>query len=231
MPAQNQVTPNLGAYVAAVEGQLQTLKNRLDLVAPELGGLVVRSGDLNLRSNSITEAKSVTTSTLVWTKATPGLFGRKYTGGAVGSTLANSIIETSLLPATATGSLSWLVNEWTPYSMIKFRAGMIVGATATPTLTLRILLNGVAIATHVLSPTTTVSGEVEMELAIDATGTSALLISKSQLNGVPSPLVTNASLVVDPTIVNTITFTGQWNAASASNTVTVGFVKAEYLQA
>lgn len=231
MPGQNQVVPNLGAYVAVVESQQQALKNRLDLVAPESGGLTIRSGNIDLNSNSITEAKSITTGTLVWTKATPGLFGRKYTGGAAGAALANSIVETSLLPATATGSLSWLINEWTPYSMIKFRAGMTIGATATPTLTLRILLNGVAIATHVLSPTTTVSGEVEMELAIGETGTSALLISKSQLNGTPSPLVTNAALVVDPTIVNTLTFTGQWNAASASNTVAVGFVKAEYLQA
>lgn len=231
MPTQGQVVANIGAYVALVEQQQQALKNRLDLIAPESGGSSVNDGPLDMNSNDVTEARNITVANLIWTKATPGAYGRKYTGGAASTPLANSTVETSILPATATGSLAWNLNQWTPYSCIKFRAGMTVGATATPTLTLRLLLNGTAIATHVLSPTTAAGAEFEAEFAIAASGTTALLTSKSAVNGILGGVITNAAVTVDTTIANTLTFTGQWSAASASNTVTLGFVKAEYMQA
>jgi len=233
MPAQGQVVANIGAYVALIEANQQALKNRVDLIAPEAGGAAVSGGNLDMNSNSITEAKNITVSNLIWTKGTPAIYGRKYTGGAAGTALANSTTETSLLPATATGSLAWAINEWTPYSCIKFRAGLAVGVTATPTLTLRLLLNGVAIATHVLSPTAAgpVGAEFECELSVSSAGTTALMTSRAAVTAITPGVVTNAAVAIDTTIVNTLTFTGQWSAASASNTTTLGFVKCEYMQA
>lgn len=229
MPAQGQVVANIGAYVALIEANQQALKNRLDLIAPEAGGAAVNSGNLDMNSNSITEAKAITTTTLNWTKGSPQIYGLKYAGGAAGTALHTSTVETSLLPATVSGSLAFPVNTWAAYSVIKFKAALTVGVTATPTLTLRLLLNGTAIATHVLSPTTTSGAFFEAEILIAST-TLALLESRSAVNGILGSVVTNAALVVDTTAVNTLTFTGQWSASSASNTATLGLVKCEYMQ-
>jgi hypothetical protein len=230
MPSQGQVVASMGAYVALIESQQQALKNRLDLVAPEAGGAAVIGGNLDMNSNSITEAKNVTAENVIWTKATPAVYGQKYAGGAAGSALANSTTATSLLPATATGTLVWALNKWTAYSSIRFRAGMVIGVTGTPTLTLRLLLNGTAITTHVLSPTTGADAEIDVEFMVTSS-TNAMLTSKSTVNGIATVVDTNAAVTIDTTIENTLTFTGQWSAASASNTVTLGFVKCDYLQA
>jgi hypothetical protein len=230
MPAQGQVVANIGAYVALVETQQLALKNRLDLIAPEAGGAAVLGGNLDMKSNNITNAAAITVGTLNWTKASPEVYGLQYAAGVAGTALANTTTETSLLPATASGTLVFPANKWTPYSVIKFKAAMTAGVTATPTLTLRLKLNGTAIITHVLSPTTTAGAFMEAEIIITST-TNAMLESRAAVSGILGSIVTSAATTVDTTIVNTLTFTGQWSAASASNTVTPGLIKCEYMQA
>lgn len=221
---QNVVIANIGAYVALIEAQQQVLNNRLDVLAPESGGLAVTGGSLDMKSNAIANA-----GTISYTKMNPAVYGLKYSGGAAGTPLANSTVATSLLPATSTGSLVFAAGKLAAYGSIRFRAGMAVGVTGTPTLTLRLLLNGVAIATHVLSPTTAADAFMETQITITSS-TNAMIESHAAVSGIPVVIANNATQVIDTTIDNTLTFTGQWSAASASNTVTLGLVQIDWMQ-
>lgn len=229
MPAQGQVVANIGAYVALIESYLQALKNRLDLIASEDGGAAVLGGNLDMKLNSITNATAITVGTLNWTKANPEIYGLQYAGGVAGTPLVNSTVETSLLPATAQGTLAFPINKWTAYSVLKIKAGLTINATATPTLTLRLKLNGTAIITHVLSPTTVSGAFLEAEIMIAST-TNAMLESRAGVNGVLGSIITSAATVVDTTIANTLTLTGQWSASNTLNTATLGLIKVEYMQ-
>lgn len=222
---QNVVIANIGTYVALVEAQQLELINRLDVLAPTSGGAVVTGGSLDMKSNNIVNA-----GTISYTKMNPAVFGRKYAGGAAGPALVNSIIETSILPVTSTGSLVFSAGKLAAYHTIRFRAGMTIGVTGTPTLTLRMLLNGVAVATHILSPTTGAGGYMDTMITVTSP-TNAMIESHAAVSGIATLVMNNTTQVIDTTVDNTLTFTGQWSVADPANSVTLGMVEVDWLQA
>lgn len=222
---QNVVVTSLGAYVALIEAQQLQLINRLDVLAPVSGGAVVTGGSLDMKSNNIINA-----GTISYTKMSPAVSGLKYAGGAAGPALASSIAETSLLPATSTGSLVFAAGKLAQYHTLRFRAGMTVGVTGTPTLTLRLLLNGVAVATHILSPTTAAGAYMDTMIAVTS-ATNAMIESHAAVSAIAGLVVNNVAQVIDTTVDNTLTFTGQWSVADPANTVTLGLVQVDWLQA
>ena len=221
---QNVVVANVGAYVALIEANQQLLNNRLDILAPDSGGVLVTRGNLDMKSNNVVNA-----GTISYTKMSPAVYGLKYSGGAAGSALANSTTATSLLPATSLGSLVFPAGKLDVYHSIKFRAGMTVGVTGTPTLTLRLLLNGVAIATHILSPTTAAGAYMDTVITITSS-TNAMVESHAAVSGIPALIMNNPAQVIDTAVDNTLTFTGQWGVADAANTVTLGLAQVDWRQ-
>lgn len=138
-----------------------------------------------------------------------------------GVTLGNSTTETSLLTGTSDGSLVYSANQ-SLGSAVNIRLNITYSGLVTDTLTLRYKVNGTTVLTQVigLAALSAVAGMSLAEFVVQAS-TIQCSVSTS-VNGLVGE-VTNASAAYNPAIANTFSLTGQWSAASASDTITVNY--------
>lgn len=146
-------------------------------------------------------------------------------------TVGNTTTETSIL-GTGTGAKTLPANLLTPGKVLRLKVrGVYSTAAILPTLTVRVKLGGVTLASQaitnliVAATNSAFSGEIDIKCrtagasgTVDAFGALTYSISGStrgfaELNTALTPVVvdTTAALPLDATV--------QWSAASASNTV------------
>lgn len=161
-----------------------------------------------------------------WKAAQGGLFVNTAT-----ATVTNTTTETTIL-GTGSGSKSLPANFRRAGQRINIIADGIFDSPVSTTLTLRIKLGGVTLATASITDLST-TGDQEIRITIDivtrTTGVSGTVVCdgvaryRAAAGGVGFADITNlgATSTVDSTASNTIDVTAQWDAATATRALDV----------
>lgn len=139
--------------------------------------------------------------------------------------IANSVVETSII-GTGVGTLIIPAGTLKVGQRVTLMAQGIISDTATPTFELRYKLNGVEILTSGAQTLGAISDDhwvLDVDFVVRSIGvTGSIMPSGGFLTEQNDHfgLVVLAAVTLDTTIAQTVDVTGEWGAASASNTIT-----------
>ena len=188
-------------------------------INPLLGGYRLPLVDGAAKQVITTDGAGVAT----WQSQTPGIYS-----ATTPVTIANTATQLTLIGA-GQGSLTVPANFFTAGMSFTYRTGGIFGALNNATIRFRLTNSGTLFDSGILtfSPAIASGRPWNIDVTFTYTGGSQMITSfnyqystGADARGFTAQQVNNT---FNPAIVNTLGFTAQWGAASASNTITANY--------
>jgi len=147
-------------------------------------------------------------------------------------TVANTVIETTLLSPTGVGSLTINANTLAAGKTYLIKAyGFVSTDASAPNWTIKAKLGGTVIATTTGAATASLSNrrvEITTIFTCQTTGTSGTIAAQgtfgynsNSTNGFTREMVNTAPITINTTASQTIDLTFTWSVANANNTITI----------
>jgi hypothetical protein len=184
----------------------------------------------NIRSNNSTHACDLGTSAApfktCWLRDASPAAGSKFSMYAP-VTVSNTVAETPLLTGTSVGSLVYSAGQ-SLGAVIRFKMGTSITVGVADTVVVRLKINGVTAVSQTLGGAVfaAVPGAISCDCVIQAANIMCELNAFQDGGG---SNITLASPAYNPAVANTFSFTAQWSAASAGDSLSANYCYVESL--